>query len=291
MPKSVDEYQNLLATLQKIFGQDKKYLFGTIGFLGGILGALVAELAIGSGGSYVLQVLIVALWAGLFSGFISVALHLAVQIYNRKVSGLEIFLWRAFPLGFAAGAVSGGIAQAIFGLNLYYTLIFAFIFRAVCWGICGAILGAILSYAITNLGLRRAVIAGGAGGFIGGLGFQFIALLLPEMLGRLAGVGILGMSLGLSLVIIEERSRSAYLEVHWAPNEISTFTLGSIPIYLGGGEDDVYLSGIPHHAMSLVYSDGKVNGIYYVTGDRKELADGHRIRLGKVEIFVRIQHK
>jgi len=285
------DYQNFISSLQRIIGQDKKYLFGLIGFLSGVCGALISEIAIRGSATYFIQVLLVALWAGIFAAIISLGLHWAIDIYSRRISSFQILIKNSLPMGFFAGAVSGGIAQAIFGLNLYNVPWIEFGFRAVCWGICGCILGAGLSYAIANLGLRRAFVAGGAGGLIGGVGFQLLALFLPEMLGRMFGIGILGLALGLCLVIVEESSRSAYLEVHWAPNEISKFTLGSKPVYIGGGEDDVYISGIPHHAMSLVSANGKVNGVYYVNGDKKELSDGHRIKLGKAEMFVRIVRK
>ena len=291
MSTNNENYQKFISSFQKITGHDKKYLFGLIGLISGLLGALVAEIAIRNGASYFFQVLIVALWAGVFATVLSMGLHWAIDVYSRRKTELGGFLKKAVPMGFIAGAVSGGIAQAIFGLNLYTVPWIDFAFRAVCWGICGCILGACLSYSIRNLGMRRAVIAGGAGGLIGGVGFQLVALLLPETLGRMLGVGILGMALGLCLVIVEERSRSAYLEVHWAPNEISKFTLGNTPIYIGGGEDDIYISGIQHHAMSLVYQGGKVNGTYYVTNDKKELNEGSRIKLGKVEMFVRILQK
>jgi hypothetical protein len=291
MVSNGENYQNFILSFQKIIGQDKKYLFGLIGFISGLLGALVAEITIRPGTSYVFQVFIVALWAGVFATVISLGLHWAIDVYSRRKTNLGVLLKKAVPMGFIAGAVSGVIAQSIFGLNLYYVPWIDFAFRAVCWGILGCILGAGLSYAIPNLGMRRAVIAGVSGGVIGGVGFQLVSLFFPETLGRMLGVGILGLALGLCLVIVEERSRSAFLEVHWAPNEISKFTLGSIPIYIGGGEDDVYISGIQHHAMSLVYQKGKVNGMYYVTGDKKELSDGSRIKLGKVEMFVRIVQK
>jgi len=43
-----------------------------------------------------------------------------------------------------------------------------------------------------------------------------------------------------------------------------------------------------HHAMSLWLDRGKVKGTYQVTGAHKELHDGSRIQLGKVEMFVRV---
>jgi hypothetical protein len=141
------------------------------------------------------------------------------------------------------------------------------------------------------MGSQRALIAGLIGGFIGGIGFLLSGFFIPETLGRMFGIGILGAALGMCLIIVEERYRSAYLEVHWAQNESSKFTLGSIPTFIGGGEeDDIFVYGMPQHAMSLWLERGKVKGLYNVTGEHKELQDGNPIKFGKVEMIVRVKN-
>ena len=198
-----------------------------------------------------------------------------------------MLLKKAVPMGFIAGAISGGIAQAIFGLNLYYVPWIDFAFRAICWGICGCILGACFSYAIPNLGMRRAIIAGGSGGVIGGVGFQLVALLLPETFGRMLGIGIMGAAFGLCLVIVEERSRVAYIEVHWTLEEVSYFTLGSTPIFIGAGDSDICVPSVVRHAMSLVIEGGQIIGTDHTKGKKKQLLDGNHINIGKIDMVIR----
>lgn len=270
--------------------QDKKLLFGLLGFGSGALGALVAEIIPHQKNTYFNLILFTGIWAALSAMVIAIGLFWAIRVYNRRQTDLWGLLKRAVPSGFIAGAASGGIAQAIFGLTQFPDFWTQLIFQAGCWGIWGCILGWSLSHSIPNMGSQRALIAGAIGGFIGGFGFILSGIFIPETLGRMFGIGILGAALGLSLIIVEERYRSAYLEVHWAQNESSKFTLGSIPLFIGGGgEDDIFVYGIPPHAMSLWLERGTVKGIYHVTGEHKELHDGSPIRFGKVEIIVRVK--
>jgi hypothetical protein len=269
--------------------QDKKLLFGLLGFGSGALGALVADIVPHQRDTYFSLILLTGIWAALAAMVIAIGLFWAIRVYNRRQTDLWGLLKRAVPSGFIAGAASGGIAQTIFGLTQFPDVWTQFIFQAGCWGIWGCILGWSLSHSIPNMGSQRALVAGAIGGFIGGIGFLLSGIFIPETLGRMLGIGILGAALGLSLIIVEERYRSAYLEVHWAQNESSKFTLGSIPIFIGGGgEDDIFVYGIPHHAMSLWLERGRVKGTYHVTGENKELHDGSSIKLGKVEMIVRI---
>ena len=176
---------------------------------------------------------------------ISIGLFWAIELYNRKQTAIWNLLKKAVPSGFIAGVISGCIAQGIFGLIQFPNVLTQFIFQAACWGIMGCVLGVSLSYSIPNMGSLRPLVAGAIGGFIGGIGFLLSGIFVPATLGRMFGIGILGAALGLSLIIVEERYRSAYLEVHWAPNELSNFTLGTTPIFIGGGDDNIFINGIP----------------------------------------------
>jgi Ca-activated chloride channel family protein len=267
--------------------QNKKMLFGLIGFISGVLGALVADITLIGGSNYFLRIFITALWAGVFTTVISLGLHWAIDVYSRRQNDLMLLIKKSVPMGFLAGAVSGGVAQAVFGLNLFYIPWIDFAFRAICWGICGCVLGACFSYAIPNLGMRRAVIAGSSGGVIGGVGFQLVSLLLPDTLGRMLGIGIMGAALGLCIILVEERSRVAYVEVHWTPDEISFFTLGSTPVFIGAGDSDICVQSVVRHAMSLVIEGGQIIGTDHTKGKKKQLSDGDHINIGKIDMVIR----
>jgi len=270
--------------------QDKKILFGLLGFCSGALGAFVAEIFPHQKDTYFALILFTALWAAVVGMVIAIGLFWAIDVYSRRLTDWPALLKKAIPSGLIAGAISGSIAQAIFGLTQFPDTTVQLIFQAGCWGIMGCLLCLSLSYSMRNLGSKKAIIAGAVGGIIGGFGFLLVSYFLANTLGRMVGIGILGASLGLCLIIVEERYRSAYLEVNWAKNETSKFTLGRTPIYIGGGgEDDVFIYGIPHHAMSLWLEKGQVKGTYHVTKENKELHDGNSIKLGKVEMFVRVK--
>ena len=275
---------DMISRLGIRLSRNKKRFFVIVGFVSGALGSLLGESVLHSDFGIVL-------FTALTGMMISIGLFWATRVYNRRTPDLWDLLKKSVPSGFIAGAISGGIAAMIFGLASFIDdLLVKLFIQAACWGIFGCLLGWNLSRSNRNMGPRRALIAGAIGGFVGDWGFQFIALVIPETLGRMFGFGIIGAALGLTLILVEERYRSAFLEVHWAPNESSEFTLGNIPVFIGGGrEDDVYVNGIPPHAMSLWMEKGTVKGTYHVTGDNKELQDGSPIKLGKVEMIVRIK--
>jgi hypothetical protein len=270
---------------------NKKLLFGVTGFVSGAIGALLGDL-FPSFDTYLGSIISMGFWAGIIGLVISVGLYWATSVYNRSQLDLKELLKKSVPPGFLAGFLSGGFAQAIYALPDIQDILISIFFQSSCWGLFGGLLGWRLSSSNRNLGALRAAIAGIIGGFIGGWGFEIISIFIPEELGRMFGIGILGMALSLSLILIEERYRPAFLEVCWAKNESSKFTLGNKPLVIGGGkEDDVYINGIPPRTMSLWMDHGKVKGTYHITGDNKELQDGNRIHLGKAEMFVRIKAK
>jgi len=272
--------------------QNKKTLFGLFGFISGMLGALISEVI------YVISpakltifvgIFTTALWAGLFSAVIATGLFYAIDIYGRRKADWGGLLKRSLPAGFIAGAISGGIAQAIFGpvSNLLSNLVVLFLFQSVCWGILGLILGWRLSKAIPNLGTQRAMVAGFIGGCIGGAGFLIVGSFLELLPGHMLGIGIMGAALGLCIVLVEERSRVAYVEVHWTPDEISYFTLGSTPVFIGAGDSDICVPSVVSHAMSLTIEGGQIIGTDHTKGKKKQMSDGDHITIGKIDMIIR----
>lgn len=73
----------------------------------------------------------------------------------------------------------------------------------------GLLLGWRLAARIPNLERNKALLAGAVGGFVGGLGFVVVSMVLPQFIGRMVGVGVLGTALGLSIVVVELWFRAA----------------------------------------------------------------------------------
>jgi hypothetical protein len=66
----------------------------------------------------------------------------------------------------------------------------------------------------------------------------------------------------------------------------NSITLCPSPIYIGGGDDHVYVAGLPHHAAAVAHEQGKIQYIETATGRRTDLKDGSRIKIGQIEIVV-----
>ena len=266
---------------------NKHLLFGGMGFLGGVVGALFAELVpmSGVGGSVMRLVGGVAVWGAVFSSGILLGLTWALEVYagHKRPSGKKIR--GAFGSGLLAGAIAAGIAQAVFMAH-QFSGFGRFFFQSGCWGLAGAILGWRLSGAIPNLGAGRATLAGLIGGGIGGMGFIVISALFAEVIGRALGIGILGAALGLAMVIVEALCREASLEVIWGPKEITFISLGPRPISIGGGDDNVYVHNLPPRYVTVQLIEGKIYYTDGTTGKKRELHDGNRIKIGKFETIV-----
>ena len=271
--------------------QNKHLMFGGMGFIGGVVGTLVAELVTPGGvrGSVIGLVGGVALWGAVFASGRVVGLTWALEVYagHKRPSGKK--LGSAVVSGLIAGAAAGGIAQAVFMVH-QFTGFGRFFFQSGCWGLAGAILGWRLSRTIPNLGPGRAALAGLIGGWVGGMGFLIISVLLPEALGRTVGIGILGAALGLAIVIVESLFREASMEVIWGPKEITVLSLGQQPISIGGGDDHVHVSGLLPGTATVLLTEGKIKYTDTATGKKTELHDGSRIKVGKIEMVVRAKN-
>lgn len=273
--------------------QNKKLLFASIGFLSGAIGALFGHIFVLIHGSPFLLIICMAFWVAISTSIISLGLLCANMIYSRKNVEWAEIIKTTIPVVFVAGILAGGIAQIFYGIvQSYYpdNPLLQLAFRAIAWGIYGVIIGWRVSTLIPNMDQQKGIIAGLAGGLIGGTIFHltFTYLILPELLGRMIGVSILGAALGLCLIIVEERYRSAFLEVHWGPHEANEYTLGEIPIYIGGeGKNEIHVSKMPHHAVSISMENGIIKVINTISGETKEMKEGSKIVMGNIEFIVR----
>ena len=265
---------------------NKKILYTLCGSLAGALGALIAEMVPEFGENVPSIVGHVSVWSAIFAAAIAVGLTAAGEIYSRRP--FSIVHYRASLIaGAVAGAMAGAVAQAVYCVRSGDDFFQDVVFRSLCWALMGAVVGWRLSSPIPNLGAKRGIIAGAIGGFVGGLGFVAVCLFLPELLARTVGVSFLGLALGLAVVAIEEMTRAAQLEVIWGPKEITSVSLGAKPVLIGGGDDHVYISGVPEHALSVELTSGKVVCTEKSSGKRSDLKNGSRIKVGRVELLVR----
>jgi Ca-activated chloride channel family protein len=265
---------------------NKRLLFSVCGCAGGAAGALLAELVPNFGLELVPLVAYTTLWSAVGAALITVALFAAGEIYNRKKFSFGIYR-KGMVAGVIAGAIGGFVAQAVYSFQGDPNFFNQVIFRSFCWAIMGGLLGWRLSAVVPNLGSNRGIIAGAIGGFVGGIGFLASSMIFAEVLGRMVGFGVLGAALGLAVVAIEEMFRAARLDVIWAPKEITSVTLGPKPVFIGGGDDHIFIDGLPQHALGVILESGKIQCIDNATGNRSDLKEGSRIQIGKVEVVVR----
>jgi hypothetical protein len=269
---------------------NKTALLALMGFCGGAFGVMAAELVsmIQSAGFGLPQTLSTALWTAVATSLLTLALSVAVEYHLHKQELSRHALPKALLTGALAGAIAGGIAEAIYGgrkIEMEYWR--ELLLRPVCWGLMGAMLGWRLSAVLPNLGFSRGVAGGAVGGVLGGIGFLFTAILFPQFIGRMIGFGVLGAGLGVALVAADALFREAVLEVHWAPNEVTSLPLGSRPIYIGGGDDHVPIAGLPEHASSISFENGRIRYSDLVTNRKTDLKDGSKIKIGRVELVIK----
>ena len=266
---------------------NKHLLYAGLGFLGGACGALFAELVPQSSKSALGMVFQTGLWSAASAALLTLGLFSAGEIYNRRPWLSPIILRKALPAGAIAGVIAGAVAQAVYSVNIDSAVAREWILKPACWGLMGALLGWRLSSAIPNLGISRGIGGGAIGGFLGGLAFVVAAGFLPETLGRMIGIGLLGAALGLAIVVIEALFRAAYLEVIWGPKEVTCITLGATPVFIGGGDDHVRVVGLPQNAASVVLNQGKIYYTAKADGKRIELKDGSKLQIGSITIAIK----
>ena len=268
---------------------NKHLLFALMGLAGGMVGALVAELAPmpAIANEFLRYLLHTTILSAVFSSVLTVGLFWAGEIYHRKPGLAPKIIGKALLSGLLAGAIAGAVAQAVYSLPVELKLIQELVLRPACWGLMGALLGWRLGVVVPNLGFRRGVLGGAIGGFIGGYGFLAVNFLaLPQTISRMVGVGILGLALGLAIIIVEALFREAFLEVIWAPNETTSVSLGERPVYIGGGDDQIFVPGLPQHAAGVVFEQGRVQYLDTASGQRTALQKGSKLQIGKIWIVV-----
>jgi len=102
----------------------------------------------------------------------------------------------------------------------------------------------------------------------------------------MAGIGALGAALGIAIVVVDSIFREATLEIIWAPKEVTTVGLGGNMVTIGGGDDHIYVAGLSRKAAGVVIEQGKIQYVDIASGQRTDLRDGSRLKIGSIEIVV-----
>ena len=288
---------------------NKPLLFLLAGALGGAAGSVLAEFAPGAGRGASVGALIVTtgIWSAIATSVLCAALfaagewHQRRELRPRQLSQILLF-------GAAAGFLSGAVAQSTYSIRFGTAEFHDTVVRIGCWGLMGAMLGALLTKPIPNLGFWRGSLGGLLGGGLGGYGFILLSKALgftarqlataqattaaqavagiADVAARLLGLTVLGLALGLAMIVVEKLFREASLEVIWAPGETTNFNLGAQAVTIGGGEDHVFVRGLPPRFASIVFANGVIEYVETASGARTPLKNGSRLEIGKLNLVI-----
>lgn len=195
--------------------------------------------------------------------------------------------------GALAGTAAGLVAQA--GLWLFAqgnaSGFLQGVSFVIAWGVLGALLGRGISAVVPNLKWQTALAAGATGGVVAGASFLLSATALGDVAGRLVGAGILGAAIGYAIAFVEEIARAASLIVRWGPKETTTISLGTTPVTIGGGDDHVFLRGLPAGAYRVWMERGKIFCMDQKSGRQSELKDNSTFTVARVDFQVTLGRK
>lgn len=231
----------------------------------------------------------IAGWTALLSLGVGLALILGQNAYLRR----RLFRPKEDTLGVLgsvfAGLVAGALGQMLFAVAAHFPA-FETAGRVLAWAILGGLIGWGMTFYVPNLRPLRAVLGGAVGGALGSAGFFVLGAAFGDLAGRLTGGALLGFSIGLMIVVVEQLAREACLLVHWGPHETTTVSLGEQPVVLGSSpEAHIYLpreKGFPPVTGLCSFTGGKVEFANKLTGKTHTLQNGNKLQLGTLMVEV-----
>jgi hypothetical protein len=256
-----------------------------------------------------------SVWTAVVAAGYTAALIIAQNKYLRRplMDAREATL--AFGGGAVFGAISGCVAQFFFSIATRMSggnwLVGAGS-RVIAWGILGGLIGLGMAFVIPNLGKARGMMAGLAGGAVGGVGFMLsaivvvvaigiagailgggdasILMLLGDPIARLVGTSILGVALGYAIGLVEETARVAWLEVrHGRSGEMVKVSLGPELVCVGNNSQRcaIWAQGARPIALRFRYVDGKVICDDMAQERTSVVEPGYEVQVGSVHLVVR----
>ena len=289
------------------------------GLIGGALGWLPVELV--SHGHTITQVenswtqfagvVSMALFWGLVGGFIVGAqgksLQLTPTLTRRFLVGLVVCFLIGLPAVYYSNVVFTRILTAGgWGANQAGSEIYLRAARVIGWVLMGFICGAGVGLASGSLNdpmgslrnIIKGAVGGWVGGFVGGVAFDVIGANASGLYARLFGLCALGLAVGLMIGLVQELTKSAWLNVEAGRLRGRSFNIDRAVATLGRAEENVVGlfgdSGVqPRHAVIERRGNGYVlknlavqQGVL-LNGSRietAELNDGDRIKISDYEL-------
>ncbi len=289
------------------------------GLIGGALGWIPVEAV--SHGHTITQVenawtqiegvLSMALFWGLVGGLIVAAqaktLQFTPAVTRRFLIGLVVCFLIGLPAVYYSNVVFTMILSAGgWGANQAGSEIYLRVARVIGWVLMGFICGAGVGLAggsLKDLGgsLRNIVkgaVGGWIGGFVGGVAFDIIGANASGLYSRLFGLCALGLAVGLLIGLVQELTKSAWLNVEAGRLRGRSFNIDRAVATVGRAEENVVgLFGDPgvqpRHAVierqgnDYVLKNLAVQQGVFVNGHRIETAalnEGDRIKISDYEL-------
>ena len=195
--------------------------------------------------------------------------------------------------GSVFGVISGGLAQAFFSLAVAIgqgNILLIEMARIVAWAMFGSLIGFGMSFIIPNLGRIRGTFGGGAGGAIGAIAFIACTILAGDAIGRFIGMAIVGFALGYAIGLVEEASRTAWLQVTRGASARETVrvSLGPDIVCVGSNSQRcaVWAQGARAIALRFRFVDGKVLCDDMSTEQQMVVGPGFQQQVGNVTVTV-----
>src|ERR1700688_1435698 len=289
------------------------------GLIGGAIGWIPVELV--SHGHSITQVEDVwtqvagvasmALFWGLVGGLIVAAqgksLQFSPAVTRRFLIGLVVCFLIGLPAVYYSNLVFTMILSAGgWGANQAGSEFYLRAARVIGWVLMGLICGAGVGLASGSLrdpmgslrNVLKGAVGGWVGGFVGGVAFDIIGANASGLYARLFGLCALGLAVGLMIGLVQELTKSAWLNVEAGRLRGRSFNIDRAVATLGRAEENVVgLFGdsgvqarhavIERHGNSYQLKNLAVQQGVFVNGTRIETAvlnEGDRIRISDYEL-------